>query len=533
MRGLIAAAALLVGAQAAIDPIVIKGQKFFYKTNGTQFFMKGVAYQQEINSNTTQSAESTIQITDPLADATACKRDIEYLKKIQTNTIRVYAIDPSKDHKACMNALADAGIYVVADLSEPKNSIIRDDPGWTTTLYERYTQVVDELMKYDNTLGFFAGNEVSNQPNNTIASAFVKAAVRDTKAYIKSKNYRPVGVGYATNDDADIRENLAAYFDCGNKEDAIDFWGYNIYSWCGDSSFQESGFDVRTKEFEKYNVPVFFAEYGCNTPRPRLFTEVGALYGKQMTGVWSGGIVYMYFEEENKFGLASIKDGKVSTNKDFENLSKEIAKATPVGVKMSEYNPSNTAAATCPKVTQGKWEAKSDPLPPSANAPLCDCMVETLSCVVADNVQEKDFGDMFGFICGEKKGQYCQGINKNATSGPYGVYGMCSAKDQLSFAVNAYAKAVSNGCGFKGKATTKAAVATPSASGCATLLQAAGAQGTGVVSGGAQAGASGAAASGSAGAAAGLSAPSFSVGSFGMGIYVLGAMASGMAMIFL
>lgn len=264
--------------------------------------MKGVAYQQEINSNSTQSSSTDIKITDPLADPTSCKRDIEYLKKIQTNTIRVYAIDPTKDHKSCMNALADAGIYVIADLSEPGKSIIRDDPSWTTDLFKRYASVVDELMKYDNTLGFFAGNEVSNQPNNTQASAFVKAAVRDTKAYIKTKGYRSIGVGYATNDDADIRANLAAYFDCGNKEDAIDFWGYNIYSWCGDSSFKESGFDVRTKEFEKYNVPVFFAEYGCNTPRPRLFTEVGALYGSQMTGVWSGGIVYMYFEEENKFG---------------------------------------------------------------------------------------------------------------------------------------------------------------------------------------------------------------------------------------
>jgi len=34
MRGLIAAVALLAGVQA-IDPITIKGQKFFYK-NGTQ-----------------------------------------------------------------------------------------------------------------------------------------------------------------------------------------------------------------------------------------------------------------------------------------------------------------------------------------------------------------------------------------------------------------------------------------------------------------------------------------------------------------
>jgi hypothetical protein len=259
---------------------------------------------EEINSNTTQ-ASSDIKIVDPLADSTACKRDIEYLKKVQTNTIRVYAIDPTKDHKDCMTALAAAGIYVIADLSEPGESIIRDAPGWTTDLFKRYTNVVDEMMKYDNTLGFFAGNEVSNSPNNTMASSFVKAAVRDTKAYIKSKNYREIGVGYATNDDANIREDLAAYFDCGNREEAIDFWGYNIYSWCGDSSFQKSGFDVRTKEFAKFNVPAFFAEYGCNTPRPRLFTEVGALYGKQMTDVWSGGIVYMYFEEQNEFGNVS------------------------------------------------------------------------------------------------------------------------------------------------------------------------------------------------------------------------------------
>lgn len=139
---------------------------------------------------------------------------------------------------------------------------------------------------------------------------------------------------------------------------------------------------------------------------------------------------------------------------------------------------------------------------------------------------------MFGFICGEKKGQYCQGINKNATAGPYGAYGMCSAKQQLSFAVNAYAKAVSGGCGFKGKATTKAAVASPTGSGCATMLSAAGAQGTGVVGGGAQAGASGTP-KGSAGAAAGLTASHFSVGGFGLGFYVIGAMASGMAMILL
>jgi hypothetical protein len=80
-------------------------------------FMRGVAYQQELNSNT--SATSTTQYIDALSDGKSCKRDIEVLKKVRTNTIRVYAVDPTKNHDDCMNALADAGIYVVADLSEP------------------------------------------------------------------------------------------------------------------------------------------------------------------------------------------------------------------------------------------------------------------------------------------------------------------------------------------------------------------------------------------------------------------------------
>jgi len=230
-----------------------------------------------------------------------------------------------------------------------------------------------------------------------------------------------------------------------------------------------------------------------------------------------------------------VSNGNVKTNQDFDNLSKQIAKATPVGVKMNAYNPTNTAAASCPKTTAGKWEAVSDPLPPAANAQLCSCMMDTLSCVVADKTSEDDFGDMFGFICGLKGGEYCAGINKNATSSrSYGAYGMCSNKEQLSFAANAYAKAVSGGCNFKGKATTKAAVATPTASGCSSLLKAAGASGTGVVSGGATGSSSGSASSGNkTGAASALSAPVFNAGAISLGMYVVGAAVSGMAMILL
>lgn len=262
-----------------------------------------MAYQRDFagNGSTTTTSGGT-GYTDPLANSTACARDIPLMQGLQTNTIRVYAIDPTKDHSQCMQMLNDAGIYVISDLGEPANSINRDKPEWNAEIYARYTSVVDNLAKYTNTLGFFAGNEVSNAPNNTIASAFVKAAVRDMKAYIVSQKYRPIGVGYATNDD-ETRTELANYFDCGSPSDAIDFWGYNIYSWCGKSSYSASSYQDRTKEFSTYNVPAFFAEYGCNKVEPRTFDEVGALFGSQMTPVWSGGIVYMYFQEANDYGM--------------------------------------------------------------------------------------------------------------------------------------------------------------------------------------------------------------------------------------
>lgn len=205
-----------------------------------------------------------------------------------------------------MNMLADAGIYLLADLSEPAQSINRDSPQWNTDLYKRYTSVVDVLANYTNTLGFFAGNEVSNNQSNTEASAFVKAAVRDMKKYISSKGYRDIGVGYSADDDAGIREFVSPYFDCGDDHERIDFFGLNIYEWCGKSSYQGSGYADQTKNFSHYDIPAFFSEYGCNKVQPRLFDEVQALYGDEMTPVWSGGIVYMYFQEDNNYGIPPL-----------------------------------------------------------------------------------------------------------------------------------------------------------------------------------------------------------------------------------
>lgn len=505
--------------------------------------MKGIAYQQEYapNGGSTSANSTNTDYTDPISDSSSCERDIPYLQQLGTNVIRVYAIDPAQSHDKCMNALADAGIYVIADLSAPGQSIIRSSPSWNDDLYTRYTTVVDALAGYTNTLGFFAGNEVTNNATNTDASAFVKAAVRDTKAYIKQRNYRTIGVGYATSDDADIREQVADYFDCGNdRASAIDFWGYNIYSWCGNSTYEESGFDQRTAEFQNYNVPVFFAEYGCNEVEPRTFTEVEALYGDQMSPVWSGGIVYMYFQEANNYGLVSVSGNSVSTLADFGYLSRQIAAVTPSSVNSADYNPTNTAAAACPSVGS-QWAASND-LPPTPNRELCQCMYSALTCVPHD-VSLEEAGDLFGTVCGlGANSDVCAGITNNATTGNYGAYGMCNATEQLGWALNAYYLAQTgnnraSACDFGGSATTKASV-SPTGQ-CKSLIAEAGPQGTGTVTSAptATGGSSGSRSSGS-GSGSGNAAPR--VGSkavFGTEIaiatYLSLAFVSGVCMIFL
>lgn len=514
--GLGAVAASLLGSVSAasyddIPEIEVYGQHFFYTNNGSQFYMKGVAYQQNYSPNGSTSSNTTY--TDPLADGDACKRDIPYLKQIYTNIIRVYAIDPTKNHDDCMAQLASADIYVIADLGEPGTSIVSDDPEWDVTLYQRYTSVVDNLQKYKNVLGFFAGNENVSSANQTTAAAFVKAAVRDVKGYISSQGYRStLGVGYATAD-VPTRDELAHYFACepGNTGNAtaIDFWGYNVYSWCGNSSYSASSYGERVDFFSDYPVPVFFAEYGCiegidggATHRP--FTEVEVLFGN-MTSVFSGGIVYEWFMGDNDYGLVELtsNDASVSPYPDFTSLQSQLATVSPTITQRSAYTPSNSAPS-CPTVGTS-WEAEASPLPPSPNSQLCSCMAASLQCNIK-STNEDDYADVFDYICGSNE-DYCEGISRNATTGTYGGYSGCDPKDQLAWVANQYYLGngkSSSACGFSGMATIQTAA---TASTCTSLLAAVGTAGTGTAAsptGKATASATG---STSKGAAAGINGP--------------------------
>jgi hypothetical protein len=343
----------------AIPTISVKGSKFF-DSNGAQFFLKGIAYQ--------------LVPDDPLIDTAQCKRDAELMEKLGANSIRVYHVDPDSDHKGCMSAFADAGIYLWVDLDTFNTQIEETSPHWNETQVKAFKAVMDEFHQYDNTAGFFVGNEVLTKGNYSYAAPFVKAAARDMKAYRDAKGYRKIPVGYSAADIASTRPMLQNYMACGsNASESLDFFGLNAYEWCGKSNYQESGYAELTRNVTKYNIPVFLSETGCREPRPRTFEDQAAIFGDQMAPYWSGSIVYEWIEEENNYGL--IKYGEkvdpagpdappdgftrsgtpTPISPDFDNLSKQWATLTPKAVKEQDYSPTLTPPP-CPAFTTSFWE---------------------------------------------------------------------------------------------------------------------------------------------------------------------------------
>ena len=281
-----------------------------------------------------------------MSDIETCARDIFLFQKLGINTIRVYSVDPALDHNECMTLLAQAGIYLVLDVNTPlAEEHLNNQEPWTTytkNYLEHVFSVVEVFSGYANTLAFLAGNEVVFDETSAKTSPnYVKAVVRDIKGYLTEQVSRVIPVGYSNADDLNFRVSLAKFLECGDTG-YIDFFGVNSYQWCGKNTFEGSGYDKLVSDYTDYSLPVFFTEFGCNKVQPRQWQEVGALYSDQMTGVFSGGLVYEYSQESNDYGLAEIsKNGQVKTISDFTSLQSAYAKAPK--------QPEIPSGATAPK----------------------------------------------------------------------------------------------------------------------------------------------------------------------------------------
>ncbi|WPG99971.1 Hypothetical protein R9X50_00279500 [Acrodontium crateriforme] len=358
--------AALAVSTTAIPTIEAKGSKFF-TSDGNQFFIKGIAYQLTDDE-------------DPLGNADQCARDVALMKTLGTNSVRVYHVNPAADHDACMKTLADAGIYAWIDLDTTTTyvyDVASQTASWNEGQLQAFQQVMDAFQKYDNVAGFFVANELLNSGAMSDGAPYIKAAGADLKAYRDSQGYRKIPIGYSAADIPDLRPNLQNYMACG--EHPLDFYSLNAYEWCGSNTYEGSGYDQLQKNASSYSIPIFFSETGCSKIRPRLFQDQSAIFGPEMSGTWSGAIIYEWIQEDNDYGLisygpkASIGNDPANniynsytrsgtptaTQPEFSNLMNAWKTATPSAVSMANYSPSNSPPS-CPSFTSGLWEVSGD-----------------------------------------------------------------------------------------------------------------------------------------------------------------------------
>ncbi|KAH3667254.1 hypothetical protein OGAPHI_002903 [Ogataea philodendri] len=292
------------------------------------------------------------QMSDPLSDAGKCARDIVLFQMLGINTIRVYSINPDLNHDKCMTLLAAAGIYLVLDVNSPlpNQHLNRYEP-WTsynTDYLSHVFKTVEVFSGYNNTLAFFAGNEIVNDKLSAkVSPGYIKAVVRDLKDYINYQAVRKIPVGYSAADDLSYRISLAKYLECyeNSPSESVDFYGVNTYQWCGDQTFHSSGYNILVNDYDDYSIPIFFSEYGCNEVLPRKFKEIGSIYSNQMSSVFSGGLVYEFAQEPNNYGLVDYdEEGNVHLLADFHALREQLAKVNdpPVPKKAILQNEKNT-----------------------------------------------------------------------------------------------------------------------------------------------------------------------------------------------
>jgi len=267
---------------------------------------------------------------------------------------------------------------------------------------------------------------------------------------------------------------LAEYLACDQASDSIDLYGLNVYRWCGASTIE--AYSSLISDYQNYEIPAYFSEFGCVTSPPRLWTEVQALFGSQMTPEWSGGMAFSYFPAVGGYGMVNISsDGTtVTVSDDFTRLQQQYSQVSFINSPDSSSAGSNTQA-TCP--AQSANFTASTTLPPTPVDSLCQCAEKTFGCVFdngnANNVSVI-IGDLLNYACATlpSLGGSCNAIGANGTSGVYGAFSECDPTTKLNYALSQYYELSglqAASCSFSSNATV--AASAPSGTAAAAAAQ--------------------------------------------------------------
>ena len=177
-----------------MNPAVIHGKRFYDEVTNEYIPIKGIAYYPRANDGPIAEYDSEDYFTDDYRHV--WEPHIQYFKDLDVNTLRIYAVDPSKSHDGFMCALQDAGIRVIVGLlAQCENCGIGpgDPPScYSPQLKQRGQYIINEFSKYPNTLAFSAGNEVglySDSENRLNNAPCQKKFLSDMRKYVSGKCY--------------------------------------------------------------------------------------------------------------------------------------------------------------------------------------------------------------------------------------------------------------------------------------------------------------------------------------------------------
>ncbi|XXG97299.1 hypothetical protein Hte_003595 [Hypoxylon texense] len=315
-----------------VIPVTVKGRYFW--RGDKRFMVNGVVYQ----LGKTRSDGSRIHL-DPLADEQleTLQRSVSLFKELRLNTLFILYIDETKCHDAAMDLLAEAGIYVLIDaqcLCGQRRDLSCHKPSATYTpqLLASCFRAVDVMASYPNTLGLIVANEFISSLRVTSAAPFLRALTRDIKKYMTlatKQGQRVLPVGVSAADISHLLKTQLDYFSAGSDEEAIDFFAFNNFDCVGQWFMIKSGTTPLADMFSSAHIPVFFSQYSSAETRARPFFDTRSLYtNDEMLRVFSGGMVYEFFDGPGRFGLVrhgTTSHGTVSLKKQDDFASLQLA----------------------------------------------------------------------------------------------------------------------------------------------------------------------------------------------------------------
>mmetsp|Transcript_422 Transcript_422/g.512 ORF Transcript_422/g.512 Transcript_422/m.512 type:complete len:658 (-) Transcript_422:345-2318(-) len=316
-------------------PLVLKGKRFYDSTTNQYFPIKGIAYYPRPNDGRLSVGYSVDFFTDEYKSR--WESDIENMKELGVNAIRLYAVDPSQNHDAFMCSLSEAGIYITLGLLADCEDCgigawvgVNAEPPlcYPSSVKERGQFVIKSFSKYDNVIGFSAGNEVTIYADDgaggprQINAPCQKKFLNDMRKFVSGCSNdgdllpRSIPIGIENWDGNAQTFDQHVYYHCrtdpNNVLENVEWFGINSYRHCDGSATtidEIVGWPELRSDFEAANFPgpVLFGEYGCreqgfptikNFETQRTWLQAEALYTPDYSDIFAGGFVFEYSAEK-------------------------------------------------------------------------------------------------------------------------------------------------------------------------------------------------------------------------------------------